>query len=73
MSDDEIKHEVRQLKKAVFGDMDDPKKTPGIIAELSAMNASLQEIRDAMRKINLTILSGLIMALLTMLFRVKIP
>jgi len=69
MSDDEIKHEVRQLKKAVFGDMDNPKDTPGVIAELAQMNTTLIELRDSMRKVNMTILLGFLTALMTIVFK----
>ncbi len=69
MSDDEVKHEVRQLKKAVFGDMENPKETPGVIAELSQMNVTLIELRDSMRKVNMTILLGFLTALMAIVFK----
>ncbi len=69
MSDEEIKHEVRQLKKAVFGDMENPKDTPGVIAELAQMNSTLLELRDSMRKVNWTIILGFLTALMTIVFK----
>ncbi len=69
MSDDEVKHEVRQLKKAVFGDMENPKETPGVISELSQMNVTLIELRDSMRKVNMTILLGFLTALMAIVFK----
>ncbi len=69
MSEDEMKREVHQLKKAVFGDMDNPKETPGVISELAQMNISLGEIRDAMRKINLTIVLGFLTALMAIVIK----
>ncbi len=69
MSDDEMRFEVRQLKKAVFGDMENPKDTPGVIAELSQMNSSLTEIRDSIRKINMTVILGFVTALMAIVFK----
>ncbi len=69
MSEDEMKREVHQLKKAVFGDMDNPKETPGVIAELSQMNATLIELRDSMRKVNTTIVLGFLTALMAIVFK----
>ena len=63
MSEEEMKHEVRQLKKAVFGDMENPKETPGVIAELSQMNSTLLDMRDSMRRINWMLITGFITAL----------
>lgn len=69
MSDDELKHEVRQLQKAVFGDMENPKENPGVIAELAQMNVALGEIRDAMRKVNNTVIIGFLTALMAIVFK----
>ena len=69
MSDDEMKYEVRQLKKAVFGDMENPKDTPGVIAELAQMNDTLIQLRDSMRKINWTIILGFVSALMAVVFK----
>lgn len=66
---DELKDEVRRLKKAVFGDMENPKMTPGIISELAQMNSTLIELRDSMRRINWTILTAFITALCILVFK----
>jgi len=66
---DEIKDDVRKLKKAVFGDTENPKETPGIISELSQMNTTMIELRDSMRRINWTIILGFITALMAMVFK----
>jgi hypothetical protein len=69
MSEEELKREVRQLKKAVFGDMENPKENPGVIAELAQMNATLLELRDSMRKVNNTVIFGFLTALIAMVFK----
>lgn len=66
---DEIKDDVRRLKKAVFGDTENPKETPGVISELSQMNSTLIELRDSMRRINWTIIIGFLTALMAVVFK----
>lgn len=66
---EEIESDVRKLKKAVFGDMDNPKQTPGIIAEMTQMNSTMLEMRDIMRKIAGILLTSFITALCVLVFK----
>lgn len=73
---DELAKDVSLLNKAVFGDRDDPKGSPGIIAEQTRMsmeqartNEILIELRNSVLWINRLIVSGFITALVVMVFR----
>jgi len=66
---DELTVRVDNLDKAVFGDRVNPKETPGALAELAQMNVTLRELRDAMQRINWTIIFGFLTALLAVVFK----
>lgn len=66
---EELKGRVDNLDKAVFGDRHNPKETPGIISELSQMNVSMIEIRDAMRRINWLLITAFVTSLCVMVFK----
>lgn len=66
---DEIRVRVDNLDKAVFGDRVNPKATPGALAELAQMNITLVELRDAMRRVNTTIILGFLTALMALVFK----
>ena len=66
---DETKDDVRRLKKAVFGDTDNMKETPGIISELSQMNSILTDVRDSMRRINWVLITAFVTALCVLVFK----
>lgn len=68
-SSDEVRDDVRRLKNAVFGNPDSPKETPGVIAELAQMTLVLGEMRDAMRRINMTLIIGFLTALMALVFK----
>lgn len=75
MSDD-LKQDVSLLNKAVFGDRDNPKDSPGVIAELARMsmvqertNEILTELRNAVLWINRLLVTGFVTALLAVVFK----
>lgn len=68
---------VSQLNKAVFGDRDDPKGSPGIIAEQQRMgmeqartNEILMELRNAVLWINGLLVTGFVTALIALVIKV---
>ena len=69
MPPDELREDVRMLKNAVFGNPENPKQTPGVIAELTQMNATLKEVSDSMKRINWTILGAFMTALCALVFK----
>lgn len=66
---DEINERIDTLNKAVFGDRENPKATPGIISELAQMNVTLLELRDAMRRLNWMIILAFVSALCAVVFK----
>ena len=73
---DELKDDVNALKKAVFGDIENPKETPGVVHELTAMNstitqigATLTDIKQTLARINWIILAAFISALVALVFK----
>lgn len=73
---DELPRDVARLNKAVFGDRDNLKDFPGVIAEQSRMsmvqertNEILMELRNAVLWINGILVTGFITGLLTLLFK----
>lgn len=66
---DELKERVDNLDKAVFGDRHNPKETPGVIAELTQMNLTLIDVRDAMRRINWILVTAFVTSLCVLVFK----
>ena len=66
---DELRGRVDNLDRAVFGDRQNPKETPGVISELAQMNAILLDMRDSMRRINWTLITAFITALCLIVFK----
>jgi hypothetical protein len=74
---DDIHKTVSALDRAVFGDRDDPKGTPGVIVEQSRLsvelcrtNEILTELRNAVLWINRLLVTGFITALSALVFKV---
>lgn len=74
---DEIHHDVDLLNKAVFGDRENPKDAPGLIAEHESLrtalvrtNEILTELRNAVLWINGLLVTGFITALVTLVLKV---
>lgn len=64
--------------KAVFGDPDDIKETPGILAEFSRfetemkrINATLEEIKGVISKVGWTIVGSVVVAVLALVIKIK--
>ncbi len=73
---DDLNRDVDLLNKAVFGDRDNPKNSPGIISEQARMsmeqartNEILIELRNSVLWINRLIVSGFITALVAVVFK----
>ena len=66
---DEIRTRVDNLDRAVFGDRQNPKETPGVISELAQMNLTLIDVRDSMRRINWLLITAFITALCILVFK----
>ncbi len=73
---DDINRDVDLLNKAVFGDRDDPKNSPGIISEQARMsmvqertNEILTELRNAVLWINGLLVTGFITGLVAVVFK----
>lgn len=71
-----IENDIGNLNNAVFGDRANPKETPGIRAELTQMNinmtllnSTMVEMRDAMKRIVWVIVSAFITALCVLVFK----
>jgi hypothetical protein len=74
---DELDKEVDLLNKAVFGDRENPKESPGVIAELARMsmvqertNEILMELRNAVLWINGLLVTGVITGMIGLVFKV---
>lgn len=63
-SDETLRDRVDSLDRAVFGDRENIRDKPGIISELAQMNLTLIDVRDAMRRINWTIILAVLTAIL---------
>ena len=68
---EELKGDVRALKTAVYGDPNDARRKPGLIAEIShlefqmtAANETLNEIRAGIRKLVWLVVSAVVIALI---------
>lgn len=73
---DDSENRLDQLDKAVFGDRNDPKGSPGLIADQLRMgqeqartNEILMEMRDALKRINWIILTAVATAVLSLVVR----
>ncbi len=66
---DDILKTVDRLDKAVFGDRDNPKDSPGILSELAQMNKTLTELSNSARWIVRIVLSAVAVALLALVVR----
>jgi len=53
----DLAKDVEQLKRTMYGDPDDPRKTPGLVNELIRVDATLQEISSNI-KWGLRIIAG---------------
>lgn len=76
---DNLREEVSTLNKAVFGDRDDPRGSPGVLAEqtrlgmeLSRTNEILTELRNAVLWINRLLVTGFITALIALVLKVQL-
>ena len=74
---DEIHKDVGLLNKAVFGDRDNHKFSPGIIAEQTRMsmeqartNEILLELRNSVMWINRLIISGIITGIIGIVIKI---
>lgn len=72
---EELKSEVRAIKKAVFGDSENPKAMPGIVNELSSLekridvtNELLGEIQDTIKKATWAIVGTFATIILKIIF-----
>lgn len=54
---DEIKDIVRQLKKAVFGDPENPRGRPGIVAELATLEGQVQRVNVNLERLHRVLLA----------------
>lgn len=52
---DELKREVNSIKRAVFGDPENPKDMPGIINEIPSLERRLEVTNDILKQIQGTI------------------
>lgn len=75
---DNLREEVSTLNKAVFGDRDDPRGSPGVVAEqtrlgmeLARTNEILTELRNAVLWINRLLVTGFITALIAVVLKVQ--
>jgi len=66
---DELQKDVDRLNDAVFGNRDNMKDEPGIIAELRQMNATMMEVSGSMKRINWIVLTGFITALVAIVVK----
>lgn len=73
---DDLHKDVNLIKKAVWGDRENIKGAPGIIAEQSRMSAELArtneiltELRNAVLWINRLLVTGFITALIALVFK----
>jgi hypothetical protein len=69
MNDDQLSKDVSVLNKAVFGDRENPKESPGILSELAQMNKTLSELSGSVRWIVRLILSTVLMAVLAVVLK----
>lgn len=76
---DEMHKTVSALDKAVFGDRNDPKEYPGLIAEVARMgdeqkrtNQILMEVKNSLGWIVKLILGGFVTALLTVVMKTNV-
>lgn len=77
MHDDNMNRRVGRLENQIFGDRDDPKGFPGVIAEQARMsmeqartNEILLELRNSVRWINGLIITGFVTALIGVVLKV---
>lgn len=61
---DELRREVNTIKKAVFGDTENPKDMPGIVNEIASLERRLEVTNDILKQIQGTI-SKLMWAVIT--------
>jgi len=73
---DEMRETVRMHHRAIFGNPDDLKDAPGIIADISRIsfqqertNEILMEVRDSLSRINWLLISAFVVALIAVVFR----
>ena len=71
-----LEETVNRLDKAVFGDRDNIKETPGIISDQARMsleqartNEILMELRDSLLRINWMIVAGFVTALGSIVYK----
>jgi hypothetical protein len=76
MNETDLPERLDSLDKAVFGDRDNPKGQPGIIAdqarlgaELTRTNEILTELRNSVLWINRLLVGGFVTALLAIVFK----
>ena len=69
---DELRKDVDLLNKAVFGDRENPKESPGIRAELSRMNEILTELSTSVKWIVRLILGGFVTALISIVLKIHV-
>lgn len=61
--------DVTLLKAAVFGDMSDPDRRPGLIADVRQIKTTVTEINNALRYLIMLVMTGFIGGLLALIFK----
>lgn len=62
-------NDVAMLKSAVFGDMADPDRRPGLIADVRQIKTTVTEINNALRYLIMLVMTGFIGGLLALIFK----
>jgi hypothetical protein len=60
--------DVAILKAAVFGDMKDPDRRPGLIADVRQIKTKTDEIYNALKWLLMLVVTGIVGALLALIF-----
>lgn len=61
-------NDVAILKAAVFGDMKDPDRRPGLIADVRQIKTKTDEIYNALKWLLMLVVTGIVGALLALIF-----
>ena len=76
MSNEEIVRDVKLLNNAMFGDRENPKESPGVVADIARMgmeqartNEILTELTGSVRWINRLILGSIVVAVLGLIVK----
>lgn len=61
--------DVDMLKAAVFGDMKDPDRRPGLVTDVRQIKATVTEINNALKYLIMLVMTGFIGGLLALIFK----